>query len=315
MVLVIIRSNDIALNENIKIGIDERNQDFRYLSGSKTDSITFVDNTISTINDAVIIIHYVARYNGNDRGSILTDVVNRFFCGFFEGNSGVCYFNHTKISKSSTDLYGDDWILSSFYSFYDQSNETGISNYCTQNCETTQVSKDLEPLSLNIAINGEYNTDWGFTELIIVTGGFPYIGSMCIEEYLSNKYNINSYRYSVQTMIVLQGINFYCLLFIIIGGIWKNYRLRYGYTVKRALDFWANQFQAVSVCCKVCCYGFCYQDCLFRDCCWGSLKGLWLRHCCASNISIFPLYNIFSAISSFTSVIYRISIARTEILL
>lgn len=112
-------------------------------------------------------------------------------------------------------------------------------------------------------------------------------------------------------MIGLIGINIYCLLFIMIGGIWTNYQLRYGDVVKRALDLWTNKCQGISIFCNL----FFCEYFLCKDCWWGSLKGLWIRHCCASNISIFPLYNVFSVLSSFTSIIYRCRIGRNQIFL
>eukprot|EP01084_Bolivina_argentea_P248232 415199_1 len=145
---------------------------FIYLYGTTKDSI----NIPHIINDTTgISIYYVARYNGYYRGSIIGDDSAKFYFGFHDGKSGVCYFNGYKFGKLSPDqesnIYRDDeWILLSI-STVSLIAFSDASWFCTQNCETMFIDKENESgyvgSTLNLTVNGEYNTDWAITEIII----------------------------------------------------------------------------------------------------------------------------------------------------
>eukprot|EP01084_Bolivina_argentea_P003287 6161_1 len=62
-------SNDILIDNNIQMGLESN---FRYLYGSTTQHI-HIPNIISLGNNYFTSIYYVARYNGDNKGSILSD--------------------------------------------------------------------------------------------------------------------------------------------------------------------------------------------------------------------------------------------------
>eukprot|EP01084_Bolivina_argentea_P207463 353960_1 len=309
-------STDILLDENIKIGINEFNKDFRYLYGA-TNNVISIPISIDTNNVLWTAIHYVARYNGNDRGSILSDISSHFFCGFYNESAGVCELNEQSISEFREDVYGDEWVLSSFYYHF----ESNDAFYCTQNCKTSFKTNNPRILddTLMLTINGEKNTDWAFTEIIIVqiTNNewhfIPFVDTMCIEEYLSNKYHVDSYRYNIHNITALQACNWFCIIFIIIGSIFVNWRLKYGFVGKLSSDTITHTFQAFNICCYFCCDRCCCCCTCCIHCCCGALQGICTRHCCGCQISIFPIYNVCSVISSITSIIHRIIYSKNEV--
>eukprot|EP01084_Bolivina_argentea_P090034 162295_1 len=342
-------SNHISIDENIKVGVHKN--DFRYLYGSQ-NSILHIPNAFY-VKPYFTAIHYVARFNGNNRGSILVDAASKFYCGFYRGKSGICYSNDVKLTDESESGYDDQWLLSSIY----------VNNYyvwyCAQNCETFFIedkAKLFSDVTLNLTINGEYNTEWALTEIIIVKmdyrpyGFVPFTDSMCIEKYLSNKYNINSYQYNNKNIFALPFLNFTGIILILIGGIFANYLLYYGFLRKMISDmilqilqsccfacycccgdcctrFWCGFCYCGKCCCCSCCCCRCYSGiwcctfccrcfqffCMCRNCCCGALKGIFFRHICACQISILPIYNVLSAVSSFTSSINRFINSRNEL--
>eukprot|EP01084_Bolivina_argentea_P300400 517986_1 len=193
-------SNHISIAKNIKVGVHKYN--FRYLYGSRNDIIN-IPNSISFNNDYLTAIYYIGRYNGNDKGSVMADGSNKFYFGFYQQNSGVCYLDGIKLSEFETNIYGDEWLLSSIYV-----DDTYHTWYCTQNCDTFFIDGSglFETVQLNLSVNGEYDSDWALTEIIILKMKkkrlrfIPFRDSICIEQYLSNKYNINSYQYNIENV-------------------------------------------------------------------------------------------------------------------
>eukprot|EP01084_Bolivina_argentea_P309762 535852_1 len=154
-------SNHILLDENIKIGIDENNKDFHYLYGSTNDSIS-ISTPIKHGDNFWTAIYYVARYNGNDKGSILSDISSKFLCGFYQGSSGVCYWNEQRLSEFANDVYDDQWVLSSLLIENPYLSNDLKAYYCTQNCDTSSSFSNFRSsdIILNLVVNGENNTDW-----------------------------------------------------------------------------------------------------------------------------------------------------------
>eukprot|EP01084_Bolivina_argentea_P009844 18375_1 len=305
--------NDILVADSIKIGVEKFDKRFRYLYGSVNDIIAIpipidIDSAFWTT------IHYVARYNGNDKGSILSDVSSGFYCGFYEQHSGVCYWNNKSLSEFQQDMYDDQWVLSSFY--YMRNSDDII--YCAQNCETALKTRiDRNENILQLIVNSKHDTDWALIEIIVIQvkqSSWQFnslMDTMCIEEYLSNKYNINSYRYNMQNIPALQCFNWFCIILIIIGGLSVNCWLRYGFAGKIFTDSVAHSFQG----CNFFFYFGCARCCNCINCCCGLLAGNVGRHCCGYQISILPVYSVVSVISSFTSIIHRMVNARNEICL
>eukprot|EP01084_Bolivina_argentea_P138757 244211_1 len=307
-------ANSILLDENIKIGMDELNQDFIYLYAS-TNSVISIPISLKT-NTFWTAIHYVGRYNGNDKGSIISDTAIKFFLGFYESNSGVCYLNENRVSEFEKNVYQDQWVLSSFYF-----NEYNQLIYCSQNCETFGLTDNQNINIQNLQINGEHNTDYAFAEMIIVKMNYPMhfhplVDTMCIEEYLSNKYRINSYRYTATNIIALQWSHWMFLIAIILSGLFALFRFEeHAFKFKSVQELSIYQSQTYPFCCYCCCKR-CYCCCVTKlcriNCCCGAIRGICLRHCCGCAISILPVYNIFSVIASLTSIVIRIIRQRYE---
>eukprot|EP01084_Bolivina_argentea_P036271 67140_1 len=212
--------NHIVIDENIKVGVDNN---FYYMYGSSTDMI-HLPNIIYLNDQYWTSIYYVARYNGNNKGSILVDNSCLFYFGFFDGNVGVCFLNKVKLSKQQLNLQNSEWLLSSIY--FDNNNYVW---YCTQNCETFSIDDvSFDDVHLNLTVNGQYNSDWALTELIVVqikkdhNSLIPFVDTMCIEQYLSNKYNIHSYQYKSENILSLQFLNVHIIILILFGGILVN---------------------------------------------------------------------------------------------
>eukprot|EP01084_Bolivina_argentea_P298572 514557_1 len=308
-------SHDILLNNHM-IGIDEISGSFNYLYGSLNYSIS-IPISIDMNNTLWTAIYYVARYNGNDKGSILVDVSRAFRCGFYQGNAGVCYLGNNQISEFKTNVYEEQWVLSSFK----QTNfAPNVAYYCTQNCETSSRRYDIVHGELNLTINGEHNSEWAFTEIIIVQIPenelyfIPFIDTMCIEEYLSNKYNINSYKYNIKSAISFFGLNILYVIFLMIGAIWfahkyfKDVRTQIFQGCKITFDVCTQIFQG----CHIFWYFNCRTSCGCMNC-WGSLRGILMTHFCACQTSLLPFYNTISAIYSLVSILKTLINSKKEI--
>eukprot|EP01083_Nonionella_stella_P231826 818362_1 len=292
------KQNNIDLNEsNINIGL-EANKGFKYLYGSTNDSI---DIPLNIDNSDAVVIHYVARYNGNDKGSILTDIATGFLCGFNDGNAGVCYWNEQRLSQFEADVYGNQWVLSSFFREDDTNNW-----FCTQNCDTSfYIDYDSSDLGLRLTINGEYNSEWALAELIIATPS-SYSDAMCFEEYLSNKYDIDSYKYDTKTILLLQLCNSAVIIAIIIGGWYAGHFILIGFCNKCGTDTALQFVQFLELAFTSCC-------CKYNlNCCCGAFKGICGRHACACQCSVLPFYNVSSIFLLIKSIINRIQYSRTE---
>eukprot|EP01084_Bolivina_argentea_P290150 498335_1 len=292
--------NDILL-ENIKIGIEPRSK-FKYLYGSTNDVLH-----IPIIMNNKYAIYYVARYNGNNQGfiSVISDHSIGFWCGFKTGNGVLCHWNEQKLLEINSDIYSNEWVLTSFLS-----TDSNI-HLCTQNCRT-YFDVDLESYdyTLNLTINGRYNSEWALTEIIIVDlnskwAFSAYRDTMCIEKYLSHKYGINSYEYNTGDIILFQVSNWPAIvcIFISVFGIfiWKV-----GFCAKGSAELCAQFFQC---CCYTC---HCCADSV--DCCCGTFRGLCARHICGCQISIFPISNLLSTMSLIVSFINRFNRSRNELM-
>eukprot|EP01083_Nonionella_stella_P110942 325033_1 len=336
-------SNDILLDENIKIGLDKLNQDFRYLYGTTTDTI-FIPITIDMDDGLFMAVYYVARYNGNERQTILDDGpddVNGFHCGFYGGKSGVCYWGFKRtdaagtlstirntISESEEDVYGDQWVLSSVQRV------DCASYYCSQNCDTAglpdnEYDQGYCAPALKVSINNYSRSDWAFTEIIMIQTGkpgpkeniyfHPFLDTMCIGEYLSNKYNIDSYRYNTLSIFLLSLLNLPALIMIITAGVIVNNRFKFGGWDKMNLDVFTQVCQSCGFCeycfCRetyvtgfacdcFCNFGGAVRACPCMNCCCGALPGPCGKHCCGCNVVILPIYNLSSALSSIVSILY-----------
>eukprot|EP01084_Bolivina_argentea_P283566 485700_1 len=308
-------------NTNIQIkteNINNTNQ-FKYLFGSTNDVI---DIPINISNYQSFAIYYMARYNGVNRGSILTDVSTEFYCGFNNGSAGVCYWNGQRLSQCYSDIYGNEWVLSAMHRYIGKTSINDVNIwYCTQNCQTSFYtdydSSESKPLSLNhLNINGQYNSDWALTEIIITRidlDTFLFdtsLGTMCIEDYFSNKYKINSYHYSIGSVILLQIFNWPIIVVIIAAGIVANVLLFYGFFYKMTIESFGQLI--LQFCGYLCTWWCCKWN---INCCGGLFRGSFLRHVCSCQISVFPLYNIFSTFAVIVSIINRIIFSRTEIIL
>eukprot|EP01083_Nonionella_stella_P026421 72714_1 len=298
------KQNNIDLNEsNINIGL-EANKGFKYLYGSTNDSI---DIPLNIDNSDAVVIHYVARYNGNDKGSILTDIATGFLCGFNDGNAGVCYWNEQRLSQFEADVYGNQWVLSSF--FRDQYDDTN-NWFCTQNCDTSfYIDYDSSDLGLRLTINGEYNSEWALAEIIIADLSSndltnPSFETMCFEEYFSNKYDIDSYKYDTKTILLLQLCNSTVIIIIIIVGLYASHYVLTGFRNKPVTDAFLQLVQILEWVLTRVCYDL--------NCCCGAFKGICWRHACACQCSVLPFYNVSSIFLLIKSIINRIQYSRTE---
>eukprot|EP01083_Nonionella_stella_P217394 780542_1 len=351
-------SNHILLDDHIKIGVDELNNDFRYLYGTTTDQISipytmhvsdketndrqpsgdedgdpFDGAADSVYRGPSMSVHFVARYNGNNKGTIVSDERNDFRCGFYNGSSGVCYWSGwgpSSYGPTNYDAYGEEWVLSSVH-------RVGCHViYCGQNCDTYNDDNEycdstINP-SLTLHINEKQTSDWALSELIMIrfskdkdTPRFhPFIETMCIEEYLSNKYNIDSYRYTPE--MIWSGFIFTDLLIlgaIIISGLLcccgvccdDDMVCGYRFCPKICGDFGTQLYQIMCFHCycgsRNCCFlwiqsgGTCFTDCLCV-----CVRGPVWRHCCVCKLITFPIYNLFSGLYSIISIWRRCSFSR-----
>eukprot|EP01083_Nonionella_stella_P278412 946766_1 len=291
-------------------------------------------------------VYFVARYNGRNKGTILSDKPNNFQCGFYNGTSGVCYWGDHLISAWENPVYGEDWVLSSAH-------RTGChAYYCSQNCDISMTrdtydtgwycNTDASTLTLHVNDN-VYNrdnltstssSDWALSELIMIKFSkgapafHPFIDTMCIEEYLSNKYNIDSYRYTPQNIWRFPFWDIGLLFLIIASGCCAHCFYR-GFLVKIFGDLTTHIYQIICFHClgsRECCWACVYNDYssnMYWYCCNSDdqddggcnmcqdcpidfhFRGPCVRHCCGMNLATFPLYNLFSVSSSIASIILK----------
>eukprot|EP01084_Bolivina_argentea_P115893 206016_1 len=90
------------------------------------------------------------------------------------------------------------------------------------------------------------------------------------------------------------------------------------------MDLMTNIHQTCNFCCYYCNVGCCScckccACCLCRNCCGrcccAELTGVCGRHCCPMQISVFPIFNVCSVISSVAAIVNRIYHSRMELML
>jgi len=154
---------------------------FPFLYGSPTDGMQF-PTTIMDTNTNYTLFH-VARYykptGPPARLRIFDGVTSNWLSGFVSGQAGVAY--HDAYLTATTDLHGNQWVLSTDQNNLYRSNGTDrtIAGY------TNGTSRQL---SINNGSSTTQRSDWAVAEVLVYDRQLTLSEYLSIEAYLAAKY-------------------------------------------------------------------------------------------------------------------------------
>jgi hypothetical protein len=158
----------------------------KFLTGNTNASLVW-PNTILPNNNYTLF--HITKYNGTNKGRILTANNTNWLSGFHGNRSGVAH--HNKWIQSPTgadpvDLHGSSWVLSS-----DQLN-LYRSQQVTRSV-TTGISPVGAPISVNSAsaVYPTEKSDWAIAHIMVYNRVLPPSEYLSIETMLAQQYKLN----------------------------------------------------------------------------------------------------------------------------
>ena len=171
----------------------------KYLYGSQSDGIQFPTSVLNT-NQNYTLFH-VAKYYGAlkpaSRKRIFDGITVNWLSGFHADKSGVAY--HNKWMTPTTDLHGNDWVISTdsnnIYRSY------GINRHNTTGGVSSGFSINYGAYT-GASTNTNETSDWAVAEVIVYNNVLSASDYEQVEDYLMAKY---TNMLDLQAISVLEG--------------------------------------------------------------------------------------------------------------